>query len=99
MRQKHCLIKVYSSVLCKRVKVDFFCFFKWNRVVSVLSPLSLKSYGGSHNVFLFLWPIFGPRTTIWDSNKTPPKSLHQNLTPQKPHAEFPNYKNFPESIK
>ena len=27
------------------------------------------------------------------------KSLHQNLTPQKPHAEFLNYKNFPESIK
>ena len=31
--------------------------------------------------------------------KPPPKSMHQNLTSQKPHAEFPNYKNFPESIK
>ena len=39
------------------------------------------------------------------TNPPPPKkkkkkkSLHQNLTLQTPHAEFLNYKNFPESIK
>ena len=35
-----------------------------------------------------------PKKTPWDSNKTAKKSLHQNLTPQKSHAEFPNHKNF-----
>ena len=32
-------------------------------------------------------------------NQNPKKSLHQNLTPQKSETEFPNHKNFPESIK
>ena len=40
-----------------------------------------------------------PKKIPWDSNKTAKKSLHQNLTPQKSHAEFPNHKNFTESIK
>ena len=35
-----------------------------------------------------------PKKNPWDSNKTAKKSLHQNLTPQKSHAEFPNHKNF-----
>ena len=35
-----------------------------------------------------------PKKTPWDSNKTAKKSLHQNLTPQKSHAEFLNHKNF-----
>ena len=32
-------------------------------------------------------------------NQNPKKSLHQNLTSQKSETEFPNHKNFPESIK
>ena len=40
-----------------------------------------------------------PKKIPWDSNKTAKKSLHQNSIPQKSHAEFPNHKNFPESIK
>ena len=47
VRQKHRLIKVSSSVSCECVKVNFFCFFKWRCVKSMLSPLSMKSYGGS----------------------------------------------------
>ena len=35
-----------------------------------------------------------PKKTPRDSNKTAKKSLHQNLTPQESHAEFPNHKNF-----
>ena len=35
-----------------------------------------------------------PKKNPWDSNKTAKNSLHQNLTPQKSHAEFPNHKNF-----
>ena len=84
----------------------------------------------TYYVFMFLWPIFGPRTTIeihagnewnwtwyaswggggpldfkwqgWSNggkNQNPKKSLYQNLTPQKSETEFPNHKNFPESIK
>ena len=32
--------------------------FKWKRVVSMLSPLSLKSYGGSHNYYNLLGLIY-----------------------------------------
>ena len=84
----------------------------------------------TYYVLMFLWPIFGPRTTIeihagnewnwtwyaswgeggpldfkwqgWSNggkNQNPKKSLYQNLTPQKSETEFPNHKNFPESIK
>ena len=50
VRQKHRLNQVCSNVLCKYVKVYFFCF-EVEVCCERLTPLSLKSYGGSHFVY------------------------------------------------
>ena len=39
-----------------------------------------------------------PKKFPWASNKTPKKSLDQNLTPQKFHAEFLCHKNFQKAL-
>ena len=97
VRQKHCLIKVCSSFPCKRVK---FLLFLSGIVLWACYHLCPWNHMEGHILcFHIPLPFFGPRSTIWDSNKTPKKSLHQNLTPQKPHPKFRNHKNFPESIK
>ena len=58
------------------------------------------------NLICFLGREGGPPDFKWQGwssnggkNQNPKKSLHQNLTPQKSETEFPNHKNFPESIK
>ena len=58
------------------------------------------------NLICFLGREGGPPDFKWQGwssnggkNQNPKKSLHQNLTPQKSETEFPNHKNFSESIK
>ena len=88
----HVWSKNYHRNSCRKwMKLNLICFlggapdFKWQG----------WSNGGKNQNPDFKWQGW----SNGGKNQNPKKSLHQNLTPQKSETEFPNHKNFPESIK
>ena len=99
----------WIQVKWKEKKKSFFFFnfvfifgtyFLWTDPPFVYILVSQGGYSGFQVTGMIKWGQKSkPKKIPWDSNKTAKKSMHQNSIPQKSHAEFPNHKNFPESIK
>ena len=74
--------------LCPRARF----MWEWSSAITFSKPSRPPGGGGGTPDFKWLGWLNGGKT------QNPKKSLHQNLTPQKSHAAFPNHKIFEKAL-